>query len=178
MLEQTDSMIDSVDRALIAVADWIKKTDKSKDCPKGLGKLSYLMDWLDNIEQIVREEGNIPVKVKDKGDITRWNIIEDQDFPVKGCSTIFSYTDKEPEIADPVVMVSPLRDSPEVSKHVRIVSHAHGLLRVCECLYTGRATMEDLKRVIDEAYGTKVPLNQKPLKTQVFKAEVVGCIGD
>ncbi len=178
MLEQTDSMIDSVDRALIAVADWIRKTDKSKDCPKGLGKLSYLMDWLDNIEQIVREEGNIPVKVKDKDDMTRWNIIEDRDFPVKGCSTIFDYTDTNPETAYPIVMVSPLRNSPEVSKHVRIVSHAHGLLRVCEGLYTGWATMEDLKSVIDEAYGTEAPLKKKPLKTRVFGAEVISCIGD
>ena len=175
MLEQTNSMIDSVDKALIAVADWIRKTDKSKDCPKGIGKLSYLMDWLDNIEQIVREEGNIPVKVKDKDDITRWDIIEDRDFPVKGCSTIFSYTDTNPETAYPIVMVSPLRNSPEASKHVRIVSRAHGLLGVCERLYTGRATMEDLKGVIDAAYGTKVPLNQKPLKTRVFKTEVIGC---
>ena len=55
-IDQTDKMGDDTDKYLKDVAKYINDRYGKRDLPWGLGKISYIQDWLDNIDRIVSEE--------------------------------------------------------------------------------------------------------------------------
>ena len=90
-------------------------------------------------------------------DITNWHVGIAPNHPIKGCCTIVNVTNNDIGGASNVVLISPLVDTPDAAKHIRILSTAHQMLRVCELVYVRRHVgSETLKKIIEDAYGEDI----------------------
>lgn len=86
-----------------------------------------------------------------------WNVLVAHNHPIKGCFTIADVTGTDIDSAPDIILVSPLRQSTEVTRHIRILSRAHTLLKAIEFIYAGlEVPPEALRDLIEDVYGEDI----------------------